>query len=64
MKLKPTFETETYINEQGYFAIHQTAGSGEEDIIWLSPEQLRAVIAEARVLLRTQKTWWSQEERD
>lgn len=64
MKLKPTFETDVYISEGGYFAIRQENSMGEEDTILLSPEQLRAVMAYARVQLRTSKTWWNAEDLD
>ena len=64
MKLKPTFETDAYISEGGYFAIRQEDSMGEEDTILLSPEQLRAVMAYARVQLRTSKTWWNAEDLD
>lgn len=64
MKLKPTFETDVYISERGYFVINQTSSLGEEEAVLLSPDQLRAVMAHARILLRSEKTWWSQEESD
>ncbi|MFE1814164.1 hypothetical protein [Metapseudomonas otitidis] len=64
MRLKPTYETDVYISESGYFAISQRSALGEEETVVLSPEQLRAVIAHARILLRTERTWWSQEEHD
>lgn len=64
MKLKPTFETDVYISERGYFVINQTSSLGEEEAVLLSPDQLRAVMVHARILLRSEKTWWSQEERD
>lgn len=64
MRLKATYETETYLSEEGYFVIRQTMGSGEEDLVWLSPDQLRAVMAHARRLLRSEKTWWPQEVTD
>ncbi|WP_430317541.1 hypothetical protein [Pseudomonas nitroreducens] len=64
MKLKPTFETDVYISERGYFVINQTSSLGEEEAVLLSPDQLRAVMAHARILLRSEKVWWSQEERD
>ncbi|WP_418338413.1 hypothetical protein [Pseudomonas citronellolis] len=62
MRLKPTFETDVYLTEGGYFAISQKSSLGEEDTVILSPDQLRAVMAHARVLLRTEKTWWSWSE--
>ena len=62
MRLKPTFETEVYISHGGYFTISQTSSMGEEDLVLLSPDQLRAVMAHARILLRTEKTWWSEKE--
>ncbi|WP_275628811.1 hypothetical protein [Pseudomonas sp. 273] len=62
MKLKPTFETDVYISHGGYFAISQTPSMGEEDLVLLSPDQLRAVMAHARILLRTEKTWWPEKE--
>ena len=64
MRLKPTFETDVYISTGGYFAISQTHLMGEEEVALLSPDQLRSVLAHARVLLRTEKTWWSPEGRD
>lgn len=64
MRLKPTFETDAYITDAGYFAIRQESPMGEEDTILLSPEQLRAVVAYARIQLRTSKTWWRAEEVD
>ncbi|OEC42541.1 hypothetical protein A7D27_11725 [Pseudomonas sp. 1D4] len=64
MKLKPSFETDVYISAGGYFAISQQTFLGEEQTVVLSPDQLRAVIAHARIQLRTERTWWSQEEHD
>ncbi|MDH0337620.1 hypothetical protein [Metapseudomonas otitidis] len=64
MRLKPAFETEVFISTGGYFAISQQTFLGEEQTVVLSPDQLRAVIAHARILLRTERTWWSQEEHD
>jgi len=64
MKLKPTFETDVYISDGGYFAIRQENSMGEEDTVILSPDQLRAVMAYARAQLRTSKTWWNAEEAD
>lgn len=62
MRLKPTFETDVYISDGGYFALSQTSSMGEEDVVLLSPDQLRSVPAYARILLRTEKTWWSESE--
>jgi len=60
MKLKQTFETETYISEGGYYAIKQD----DEAIVLLSPEQLRLLIADMSEAISGDADWWTSEEKE
>jgi hypothetical protein len=63
IKLKPTYETEVFVNEPGYLTIKQQDNLGNEPaIIMLSPEQARLVIVEAARLLRFENQWWTAAE--
>ena len=57
MKIRATYETETYICQGGYFAIKQDQ-CGEDQIIMLSPSQCELVIEEMKKAVAEQG-WWS-----
>lgn len=57
MKLRATHETETYISQNGYFAIRQERHN-EEQIVLLSPSQLAMLLEEIKLAVQEQE-WWT-----
>jgi len=58
MKIRATYETETYISQGGYFTIRQIDGLGEESILCLSPDQMRLLVANMQKELED-ISWWA-----
>ncbi len=58
MKIRATFETETYQSQSGYFAIRQVDNVGEEAIILLSPGQIQLLIDDMKSAIED-SGWWS-----
>lgn len=59
MKLKRAFETKTTISSDGYYSITQeSCDGGESDVIYLSPEQMQAIISDMQNWLSVQDDWW------
>lgn len=53
-----TVETELYVTEGGYVAIHQPAPTpGEEQLCLLSADQLPELIRELQTLYDDRRTW-------
>lgn len=46
MKIKKSFETETYTTAAGYYAIHQELEFGDRVALILTPEQMRLLIVD------------------
>lgn len=57
MKLKSVDETHVYISENGYLAIKQVNGMGEESLILLSQDYAR-IVADEITKLVNDDTWW------
>jgi hypothetical protein len=62
MKLKATYETETFVNQRGYYAIRQEDWDGEPAVIQLTPDQMRLIIADMAEWLSTESSWFEQVE--
>jgi hypothetical protein len=58
MKLRATYETQTYITRDGYFAIHQVDQLGEESVVCLSPDQMRLLVLNMQKELED-TSWWA-----
>lgn len=60
MRLKAEFETEAYLNDNGYYAIKQetTSGLGEDMIIELTPNQMRALVRHMRHHIKIRDEWF------
>lgn len=64
MKLKASYETETYISEGGYYVIKQTDNiHDEESVIKLSPAQLKELIPDMTAHY-VNSNWWGAENED
>ena len=64
MKLKQARETETFINELGYYAIKQDAycercNEDHSAVIQLTPGQMRLIISDMKEALKIQGEWFS-----
>lgn len=57
MKIRATYETETYLSQGGHFSIKQLDGIGDESIICLSPDQMRLLVTEMQKWLED-TSWW------
>lgn len=62
MKLKESYETETFVNQRGYYAIKQEDLDGEPAVIQLTPDQMRLIIADMAEWLNTDSSWFEQVE--
>ena len=65
MKLKGSFETETFITESGYYAITQDVLCDRCDhqhsaVIHLTPSQMRHVISSMEAALTIKGEWFSE----
>lgn len=58
MKIRATYETETYLSESGYFAVRQERHNEEDQIVLLSPSQLTLLIEEMKLAVQDQE-WWT-----
>lgn len=58
MKLRATYETETYISAGGHYAIRQVNSLDEEAIVCLSPDQMRLLVADMQEHLKD-IGWWA-----
>jgi len=60
MRLKAEYETQAYINENGYYAIKQeTPGAhGDDSIVELTPNQMRALVQHMRLHIKTCDEWF------
>ncbi len=64
MKLKPTYETETFINERGYYVIAQIdAIGGDRQLIELSPDQMRILAADMTEHIEQSESWWPESDK-
>jgi hypothetical protein len=61
MRLKASYETESYISKGGYYAIKQVDPMQEEQIVLLSPTQLRKLAEDIQEALGDE-TWWNEGE--
>lgn len=58
MKIRATFETETYISQGGYFVIRQIDSLGEESLVMLSPGQMQLLVDDMKATIQD-SSWWS-----
>jgi hypothetical protein len=58
LRIKRSYETEIYATErEGYVAIKQAGGAGDEDLILLTADQLPFVIKELQALYGRRDEW-------
>lgn len=64
MRLKAELETEAYLNENGYYAIKQetASGLGEDMIVELTPNQMRALVRHMRHYIKIRDEWFNSVE--
>lgn len=60
MKLKASYETETYLTEGGHYGVKQTGWDGEESCILLTPSQMRCLVRDFEEALEDD-SWFSEE---
>lgn len=61
MKIKASFETETYVSEGGYYVIKQENSEQDQQTVLLTPPQLRLIMKDMRKAL-SDTDWFSQVE--
>lgn len=61
MKLKPSYETETYLTQGGHYGIRQVGWDGEEHCILLTPEQMRLLMVDFEEAL-ADCSWFNEAE--
>lgn len=58
LRLRMTYETRVYVNEEGSVTILQSSPLGDEDsVVVLAADQLEYVITELQALLDDRKSW-------
>jgi hypothetical protein len=68
MKIKAAHETETFINQNGYYAIKQPAqltdhrGDEVPVVVQLTPDQMRLLIADMNESLESAHEWFEETE--
>lgn len=63
MKLKSQLETESYISQAGYYVIAQQNEYLGEQVVCLSPEQIKHLISDMQDAV-ADISWWTGGEKD
>lgn len=61
MKIKPSYETETYPTQGGHYAVKQVGWDGEGQCILLTPRQMRLIISDFESALEDD-SWFEEAE--